>query len=340
MSSLADDIRIKMMNILKVEEEQTDLDNLSVLSRVGMKVASASSSELDADATSASSTALIDLGLRLSEATNHGSLKEIILHNNAGYCILMAINDEFMVFSGLKKVYRVGYYLGYMRELAKRLKILVSGDEITEMALSLEEDELEQLKKQREKEEAEASEVIVSAEKDKEALDDLLGFLDDWDKEEVESMGIEDFEDLETDNIVSIPSTMTTGVASTATETIKESESLEEAKEFKVYEDEVPPVPLEDYTPMDVDEEVEQELPVEEPKGIPSTKPATSSAGTTKVTSAKKEELPPLNELPSLDKIPPPDFDSASEYDTEFVLEEESEALDSVLKELGWSEEE
>ena len=39
-----------------------------------------------------------------------------------------------------------------------------------------------------------------------------------------------------------------------------------------------------------------------------------------------------------------PDFNSdfggpATEYDTEFVLGEESEALESVLKDLGWDEE-
>ncbi|GAH20686.1 unnamed protein product, partial [marine sediment metagenome] len=65
MSSIAEDIRIKMMHLLREEEDKTDLEDLAVLSRVGMKVASASSSDLDADATSASSTALIDLGLRL-----------------------------------------------------------------------------------------------------------------------------------------------------------------------------------------------------------------------------------------------------------------------------------
>ena len=55
-----------------------------------------------------------------------------------------------------------------------------------------------------------------------------------------------------------------------------------------------------------------------------------------------KEELPPLDQLPSLDALAPPDFESqfaAPEYDTEFILEEESEALDSVLKDLGWDEE-
>ncbi|MFX1414675.1 MAG: hypothetical protein ACFFA2_12680, partial [Promethearchaeota archaeon] len=116
------------MTILKVEEDRTDLENLAVLSRVGMKVASAMSSELDADATSASSTALIDLGLRLSEATAHGALTEIILHNTSGYSILLAINDEYIVFGGLKNVFRIGYYLGYLRELAKKLNRLISGD--------------------------------------------------------------------------------------------------------------------------------------------------------------------------------------------------------------------
>ncbi|MHA1525466.1 MAG: hypothetical protein ACTSQD_00415 [Promethearchaeota archaeon] len=107
MSALTDELREKMMYILKDEEEKTDLDNLSVLSRVGMKVASSTSSELDADSTSASSTALIDLGVRLVGVTAHGVLKEIILHNESGYSILMAINDEYIVFGGLKRVYRI-----------------------------------------------------------------------------------------------------------------------------------------------------------------------------------------------------------------------------------------
>ena len=52
-------------------------------------------------------------------------------------------------------------------------------------------------------------------------------------------------------------------------------------------------------------------------------------------------ELPTPDQIPSFDDLGPPDFEStATEYDTEFVLEEESEALDSVLKDLGWEEEE
>jgi predicted regulator of Ras-like GTPase activity (Roadblock/LC7/MglB family) len=332
MSEIAEDIRTKMMNILKEEEVKTNLGNLAVLSRIGMKVASANSSELDADAVSASSTALIDLGLRLSEATNHGALMEILLHNNSGYSILMAINDEYMIFGGLKEIYRIGYYLGYLRELAKKLNILISGGEISEMALKLQAEELTKLKVQEEKEEIIANKVIMpSIEQDKKAMNELLGFLDNWDKEEKEAMGVEDFEDLETTNIVTIPDAILSGLPK-----ISDSVPKEEPKEIKhaiiakvkVYEDEVPPVPLDDYTPIDVEDQstLQSKTQVIETENVPK--------------SSISKEITTPEELPPFEQLVPPDFDSgALEYDTEFVLEEESEALDSVLKDLGWEEE-
>ena len=325
MSSIAEDIRKNMMLLLKDEESKTDLENLAVLSRVGMKVASATSSDLDADAVSASSTALIDLGLRLNQATVHGALTEIILHNTSGYSILMAINDEYIVFGGLRAIFRIGYYLGYLRELAKKLNRLISDDQETEMMLSLESSEIDKIELQ--KVEEEKAIVKPSLEQDKAALDDLLGFLDDWEKEG------EEFEDLEPtaeSGIVSIPHSVGRGINKeikgvTPFAETKSTESLTPGSQFKVYNDEVPPIPLNDYTPMEMDEEPVSKRPVsvkEEPKIV--------------------EELPPLDKLPSFEELSPPDFDSefsASEYDTEFVLEEESEALGSVLRDLGWEEE-
>jgi len=319
------------MKILKFEEDRTDLENLAVLSRVGMKVASAASSELDADVTSASSTALIDLGLRLSEATAHGALTEIILHNTSGYSIILAINDEYLVFGGLKNVYRIGYYLGYLRELAKKLNILISGDEITDMTLSLEESERIKLKKEQEDEEV--TEIVKpSIEEDKAALDDLLGFLDDWEKEGVE---IEEIDATNENNIVSIPRSVgleyekkvkhPTESKEIPAKVTSSSESIE--SQFKVYEDEIPPVPLDDYTPM----EIEEDESIQEPQ-IVQEQPS-------------QEKILPQEEVPSLEDLSPPDFkvefgEVASEYDTEFVLDKESEAFESVLKDLGWDEEE
>ena len=323
MSSLAQGIRENMMKILKFEEDKTDLENLAVLSRVGMKVASATSSELDADATSASSTALIDLGLRLSVATAHGALKEIILHNTSGYSIILAINDEYLVFGGLKNVYRIGYYLGYIRELAKKLNQLISGDEITDMTLSLDDSEKAKLNLEEEK-----VNLITkpSVEEDKAALDDLLGFLDDWEKD---GGDLEDTEAEVQNNIVSIPKSvgleyekqLETGVESSETSLRSEEPSPIIDSHFKVYDDEIPPVPLEDYTPM----EIEEDESIQEPQIV--------------------QGQPVQETIPSLEDLPAPDFnidfdETASEYDTEFVLDKESEAFESVLKDLGWDEEE
>lgn len=321
--SLAQGIRDNMMKILKFEEDKTDLENLAVLSRVGMKVASASSSELDADATSASSTALIDLGLRLSVATAHGALKEIILHNTSGYSIILAINDEYLVFGGLKNVYRIGYYLGYIRELAKKLSQLISGDEITNMTLSL--DDAEKAKLNIEEEEV-TSIMKPSIEEDKAALDDLLGFLDDW---ESEGGDLEDAETEVQNNIVAIPKSvgleyekqMEKGIEASETSLKSEEPSPIIDSHFKVYDDEIPPVPLEDYTPM----EIEEDESIHEPQIV--------------------QEQPLQGSIPSLEDLPPPDFnidfeETATEYDTEFVLDKESEAFESVLKDLGWDEEE
>ncbi len=326
LSTIAEDIRKNMMLLLKEEEDKTDLENLAVLSRVGMKVASSVSSELDADATSASSTALIDLGLRLNQATVHGALTEIILHNTSGYSILMAINDEYIVFGGLSQIYSIGYYLGYLRELARKLNRLISGDQVTEMMLSLEETEIKKIEKQ--KLEEESTPIIKpTLKQDKAALDDLLGFLDEWEK------GDEEFEELEPtteSGIVSIPKSVGMGLekevkAVTESHAPQMAESASTKSQFKVYEDEVPPIPLEDYTPMEIEDE-----PVSEEKA-----PVIEEPGFT-------EQPPSLDELPSFEELGPPDFEtevSASEYDTEFVLEEESEALGSVLRDLGWEEE-
>jgi hypothetical protein len=149
--------------------------------------------------------------------------------------------------------------------------------------------------------------------------------LDEWEKEGVE---IEDLEAGNANNIVSIPKSMSIGLHNT-TQTLEsageklpqetESSIAKILKGFKVYNDEIPPVPLEDYIPMEIEEEftVPEELEVvEEPSSV--------------------------ENLPSFDELKPPDFEaeySASEYDTEFILDEESEALDAILKDLGYDKE-
>lgn len=328
MSNIAEDVRKNMMLLLKDEEEKTDLEGLSIISRIGMKIVSSQSMELDADAISASCTALIDLGVRLSDATNHSTLKEIILHNKGGYSIVVAINEDYIVFCGLKAQFRIGYYLGYLRDLALKLNILMSGGVLSREEIYLEEKKIiEEDRQKAEKMEALAP-IKPSIEQDKAALDGLLGYLDDWDAEEKEAMGvIEEFDEIEAGgNIVGIPQSVSIGISkSPGSVAIPEPSKKQNITQIEVFDDEVPPIPLDDYTPMEIEDEPQ-------PDTIES-----------KPISPIPEELPPLDQLPSFDDLRVPDFESMandSEYNTDFVLDEESTALDSALKELGWLEDE
>jgi len=158
-------------------------------------------------------------------------------------------------------------------------------------------------------------------------MDELLHFLDDWDTEEKTAMGVvDDLDDIEAGgNVVGIPQGASIGIPKGGSVGIPASDETvgipkEEKPQFKVYDDEIPPVPLEDYTPMEIEEESTPQQAQTEPV----------------------EELPPLDDLPSFDELATPDFSdipSSSEYETEFVLKKESGALDSVLEELGWDEE-
>ena len=88
-------------------------------------------------------------------------------------------------------------------------------------------------------------------------------------------------------------------------EAINKARESEELYGIKVYGDEVPPIPLDDYTPM----EIEQEIPKE---------------------SFNYQSFEPpqgLNE-----------FELASEYDAEFEIEE-NEQFKDILSDLGWHEE-
>jgi len=331
--SLSPQIQKKLMEILQAEEKKTDLERLSVLSRVGMKVASATSSELDADAISASSTALIDLGIRLSQSVEHGALREILLHNEKGYGILMAVNDEYLIFGVLLNVLRIGYYMGYLREIARKINELISGGEETEMAINLEEQELRKMQAEKEKIQAEIEEgkLKPSVKDDAAAMEATLQFLKSWGAEGEE-------EEVVQNNVVSIPESMmmeipiesksipiTTGEK---TELITQAQKSEELYGIKVYGEEVPPIPLDDYTPMEVEEEIAtEEVILEEPP---------ISESIPEIT----EEVP--EESFDYQSFEPPqgsnEFEFASEYDAEFEIDEDKQFTD-ILEDLGWHEE-
>ena len=163
-------------------------------------------------------------------------------------------------------------------------------------------------------------------EQDKEALGELLGFLDEWEKEGMEPEDLELDEGAES-NIVSIPKSISIGIPhiSEVDDTeLPEFEDLEASTEvglpqaskaakpaaskslagFKVFDDEVPPIPLDDYTPMDVDDTGPQEAG----SSAISAEPGASPYVYETFDNTEAEELPPLEDLPAFDELGVPDF--------------------------------
>ncbi len=171
-----------MMTLLKGVEAGTDLQNLSVINRVGMAVASSKSSSTDATAVTATASALIDLSEKMSESILHGRLRELLIRNTTGYDVLMAVSKDLMIFCSLGNSVRVGYYLGYLRELSSKLRKAIATELPPEQLATFTKQEEERVKKE--------EEVVVqkpSANQDINAMKDVLGFLDSWGERETET---------------------------------------------------------------------------------------------------------------------------------------------------------
>ncbi len=180
------DIANNLMQEIQRIESGTDLKRVSIISRIGMRVASADSAEMDADSDTASSSALIDLSERLTDSVEHGHLREILVKAETGFVILLFVNEDFMLFGGVEDPLRIGFYIEYLRNAATKFAYILAGNQVTE-ALHRE-ITANQDREQRIKEEAKAplagnfkSDKNVS--NDMQAMEGVLDFLKDWGEE-------------------------------------------------------------------------------------------------------------------------------------------------------------
>ncbi|MHA1476017.1 MAG: roadblock/LC7 domain-containing protein [Promethearchaeota archaeon] len=190
-----------MVEIQRVERG-TDLKRVAVISRIGMAIATSTSDTMNADAETASSSALIDLADRLSSSVEHGGLREILVKADSGYIILQFINEEYMIFGGISNPHRIGYYMEYLRNEAHKFAYILAGNKVT--AALQKEIEAEKDREERKKLEAKAP-MAKDFKMDKDKSDDIaamegvLSFLKDWGGEEEENKP-------DNQNIVSIDS--------------------------------------------------------------------------------------------------------------------------------------
>jgi predicted regulator of Ras-like GTPase activity (Roadblock/LC7/MglB family) len=208
-----------MLEIQRIENG-TDLKRVSVISRTGMKIATSDSDQMDADAETASSAALIDLAERLSDSVTHGHLREILVKADSGFVILEFINEEYMVFGGISDPLRIGFYMEYLRNEAYKFAFILAGNKLT--------DELRkeiEAERDREKKLAEAAKAPLAADfkidksntKDIEAMQGVLEFLNDWGDDSENKPA-------SANNIVGIDDDMMFGMGDLAPEPITQSQ--------------------------------------------------------------------------------------------------------------------
>ncbi|MCP4762677.1 MAG: hypothetical protein GY870_12930 [archaeon] len=253
-------IRQNLMNELVNIEGDTDLSQMTILSRAGLRIATASSFVVDADPISASSTALIDVGTRFVGNLSHGNLREILIKGNQGYAVLMHIDLNFMMFAQLSNLARIGFYLEYLRIKCKLFSYILAGGVISaELQKELEAES----KKQSGVTESfdEMFESDVSNSQDMDSMADVLDFLNDWGGDDVPQNAGE-----VSTGIVGIGDDFMIGTAADEMEAFL-SDTKEEMKteplkneipsvpNFKLYPDEVPPIPLDDVEALEISSE-------------------------------------------------------------------------------------
>ena len=208
-----------MIEIQRVERG-TDLKRVAVISRIGMAIATSTSDTMNADAETASSSALIDLADRLSTSVDHGGLREILVKTDSGYIILQFINEEYMIFGGISNPHRIGYYMEYLRNEAHKFAYILAGNKVT--AALQKEIEAEKDREERKKLEAKAP-MAKDFKMDKDKSDDIaamegvLSFLKDWGGEEEENKP-------DSQNIVSIDEDLMFGLDDLAPQPISQDQ--------------------------------------------------------------------------------------------------------------------
>jgi predicted regulator of Ras-like GTPase activity (Roadblock/LC7/MglB family) len=333
---ISDAIRQALMTELHKIETSTDLTKMTILSRTGMSLATAESMTIDADPTTASSAALIDVGIRFITNVDLGSLREILVRGKGGYCILMHIDSEYMTFAGLAKLDRIGYYLEYLRMKCKMFSFILAGGKVSEQLKA----ELNAAKNKVVDDKKTASEMFEtdkSASQDMDAMKDVLSFLNDWGGDDVPK-NASDVESgivgIDADLMIGVESNKAesgdvdiidelTGIPPAAAKPTSEQKGKQDST-FKIYEDEVPPVPLDDIEALEINGE-------QEPQVQP-------SSHATPQQKAKSKSPPPL---PVSDDYEEPNFDDikADEYnDSDMDLSEE-DAMFEALSDLGYKNE-
>ena len=117
----------ELMRSLETLESSTDLEGTALVSKTGLRIASSETADVVADIYSASPATLLALGQKISEASDQGELKEIVIRGTKGYTIILvgAAENDFMLFTSCKKGYKLGYYTHKIKKAFREMETVL-----------------------------------------------------------------------------------------------------------------------------------------------------------------------------------------------------------------------
>ncbi len=128
-------LQIELMKQLESLESSTDLEGTAIISKTGLRIASAAQASTEADMHSAGPAAIISLGDKLSHGLKYGDLSEIVITGEDGYTIITvgSADTKFMLLTHCKKASKLGYYFHRLRKSYKKLNSILETIEISDV---------------------------------------------------------------------------------------------------------------------------------------------------------------------------------------------------------------
>lgn len=131
------ELQIQIMREIEALESATDLEGTAIISKTGLRIASADTSSITADLFSASPAALISLGTNISESLNQGELKDVVVRGQKGFTIISVTQDsDFMLITNSRRGYALGYYFHKIHKAFMEMQKLLEGAKLREASYS------------------------------------------------------------------------------------------------------------------------------------------------------------------------------------------------------------
>jgi len=115
------ELRETLQAILEEVENKSQLEALAVVTWSGIRIASSSSTTVDADEYSAASAAIVSLGDMSVKKMDEGRLMQVVVRGDKGYTILTRAGPDTLVVGVGREQYRFGYYLDLLIKTAYRI---------------------------------------------------------------------------------------------------------------------------------------------------------------------------------------------------------------------------